>query len=153
MPFCYLESLFDKKEYTEVVNKAVKQLKELRKKHPFESIAFRGMSGAMIVPAIAHKLGVKMLMVRKEDGSHAWHKVEGDPVKQYIIIDDFIETGDTINEIIKQIKNNVARDIQCVGVYLYHKSSTNTKGNLKDKAKYISAPILNLLLTKTRKRV
>jgi adenine/guanine phosphoribosyltransferase-like PRPP-binding protein len=100
----------------------IRQLvKRLRSQtHQFDSIAFRGMSGAIICPLLAARLNKNLIMVRKPNSStHSTCKVEGDDCsKRYIIVDDFLCTGDTVKQIVKDVCK-FARNSKLVGVVLY----------------------------------
>ena len=87
------------------------------KYHDFEAIAFRGMSGALISIPLALKMGKTMIMVRKEeDDCHSDYPVEGDTqAKRYVIVDDFVASGDTVKAIKKAIAK-FAPDSECIGV-------------------------------------
>ena len=87
----------------------------------FDAIAFCGHSGALLVPTVATNLGVGMLMVRKSiQGCHSIHPVEGfSKTEKYIIIDDLIDTGKTIDRIQRRIKNHINNKAKCVGIFLY----------------------------------
>jgi len=91
----------------------------------FSSIAFRGMSGALIVPALALCLRKHITLVRKE-ASHSNYAVEGCVGgKGFIIVDDLISTGDTIEKILQAIyQKNLENDSHfkpkdCRAVFLY----------------------------------
>lgn len=76
------------------------------KRHKFDAIAFMGISGTLIGPPVAMKLGKPFLLVRKPGhDSHSQWDVEGDyAAKSYIILDEFSETGQTKDLIQQQIK-------------------------------------------------
>jgi orotate phosphoribosyltransferase-like protein len=71
----------------------------------FDTIAFTGQSGALVAPLLAIKMGKNLLMVRKEhDVSHSFSNFEGYfKIKNYIILDDLISTGNTVKRVYKQI--------------------------------------------------
>ncbi len=71
----------------------------------FDSIAFRGMSGAIIAPMVAAQLNKDLIMIRKsEDKSHASATVEGHITTQsYVIIDDFVDSGRTLRLTVQSI--------------------------------------------------
>lgn len=73
----------------------------------FDTIAFRGFSGAIIGTSVAQQMDKQMILVRKPgDDSHSGHKVEGHKgVKKYIILDDFIDSGATKRAIIDAISH------------------------------------------------
>lgn len=87
------------------------------REHNFDTIAFRGMSGAVLGPALAVRLDKEMILVRKPgDGSHSCLKTEGyKRALRYIIVDDFIDTGNTMN-IITQAIADFAPDAKCLGL-------------------------------------
>ncbi len=93
----YLSRLLYPATYKLTLKKAIAVLK----KYDFDAIAFRGMSGAIIAPAIAAAMGKTVIMVRKAgDGSHSTCAIEGDRATQsYVIVDDFISSGATVQEI------------------------------------------------------
>src|SRR5690348_8275544 len=63
----------------------------------FDTIVFRGMSGSLIAPSVADHLNKPMLFVRKERTEHSSYQLEGHcKVQNYIIIDDLIFSGETV---------------------------------------------------------
>ena len=106
----------------------------------FDSIAFRGMSGALLAPTVASLLEKPLLLVRKGKTSrHSKRSVEGYIGKgcSYIIIDDFIFSGETVKEIQQEI-NDECDDTECVGIFLYNYSWGNSQDR-KSKQKRLSA--------------
>lgn len=103
----------------------------------FDAIAFRGLSGALVGPAVACRMKKGFLAVRKmkEEESHSTVAVEG-AVKadcQYIIIDDLISSGATVWNIVTELNKfqyvefaNSCKAVyyshkrKCVGVFLYN---------------------------------
>ncbi len=74
----------------------------------------------MVAPGVAIKLKKQMIATRKEK-SHSFRRIEGfADSKNYIIIDDFVSTGETIETIITELKEFVPR-ANCVGIFLYRK--------------------------------
>lgn len=82
----------------------------------FDAIAFTGMSGALIAPAVARELGKTVIMVRKPGTTtHAAYEVEGDyAARRYIIADDFRHSGATEDYIVRSIKRDIP-DAEYVG--------------------------------------
>jgi orotate phosphoribosyltransferase-like protein len=76
------------------------------KTHTFDTLAFRGMSGAFLAPTLAVRLNKQMILVRKpEDSTHCRQDVEGyTEAKRYIIVDDFISSGETKQAIIQSVR-------------------------------------------------
>jgi adenine/guanine phosphoribosyltransferase-like PRPP-binding protein len=94
----------------------------------FDTIAFRGMSGAFLGPPLAMRFHKGMVMIRKDsDDSHSSMVTEGfTGCNHYVIVDDFVSTKNTINRIIDTIYNKIGPETVCVGVlqveYLTQKS-------------------------------
>ena len=110
----YLRFYLDPAQATAKFKAAVKVLRKCEVE--FDSIAFCGMSGALIAPPIAHRLKKPLLMVRKTTvGCHSSDKVEGNQnCERYIIVDDLTSSGRTIKRIQYEI-HKFAPDARCVG--------------------------------------
>lgn len=67
----------------------------------FEAIAFTGASGLLIAPSVAMRLNKQMMLIRKnKDSCHSNFSLEGYVGGgNYIIIDDCIDSGSTIERI------------------------------------------------------
>jgi orotate phosphoribosyltransferase len=98
---------------------SIKKAKTFIPKIEFDSFAFRGMSGALLAPILAIKCKKHLIMIRKSiEGSHSNSMVEGYiKTKKFIIIDDFIESGNTVNTIIAEVKR-FAPNAKCSGILL-----------------------------------
>lgn len=85
--------------------------------HEFDGLAFSGMSGAFIGPIVAMRMRKSILLVRKpNDTTHSDYQVEGDvTVKRYIIIDDFICSGQTRRFIMDSVSEFAPR-AECLGL-------------------------------------
>jgi hypothetical protein len=91
----------------------------------FDAIAFRGMSGALVAPIVGYLLGKPVVLVRRGENSHSKYLVEGlHEVNRYIIIDDLISSGTTINTILQMMRNRHESEFltphECVGIFLYN---------------------------------
>lgn len=118
-------------KFTKLVADAVAALRPVA--DCFQSIAFRGTSGAMFGPAIAAALGKGCTLVRKDDGHHE----ENGPITgsidmdAYMIIDDLIATGETVR-VIQRLLRQYSPCSKCAGIYLWRDneitlaSATNT---------------------------
>lgn len=103
----------------ETVRWASKQLRP----YNFDAIAFRGLSGALIAPAIAMRLNKTLIAVRKpieisgnRDATHSPHLVEGDrAAKTYVIVDDLVSSGRTVLAIVRAIKEFAPHAV-CAGI-------------------------------------
>lgn len=108
-----------------VLTETIKRSKRIIKDSglEFDSIAFCGMSGAVVAPALAIALKKKLIMVRKTmDKSHSSCCVEGYiDAKKYLFVDDFISLGETFRFVRKQIKEQFTNgeSAKCVGIFQY----------------------------------
>jgi adenine/guanine phosphoribosyltransferase-like PRPP-binding protein len=118
----YIEEVLDPNTRKGILAKVVKELKKIREKIPFDAIAFRGVSGSLVAIHAADKLGVSIIVCRKEseyNGSHSNYQVEGMKNCKYIIVDDFIDTGRTVSEMIELIDEQHRGTSSMVGFYGY----------------------------------
>lgn len=89
----------------------------------FEAIAFRGVSGALVAPAVAAKLGKSLIVVRKAEARHSPYEVEGeDSIRSYLIIDDQIAGGGTIREIHHQVMILTKQQAKCAGYLMWYQT-------------------------------
>lgn len=107
----------------------------------FDSIAFRGMSGALIGPPVALRMNKDMIMVRKEsDDTHSPFPVEGrSNINKYVILDDFASSGNTVRQIRKAIKTFQPK-AKCLGYLSVQYIDLQTLAECKDK-KYPLKPV------------
>lgn len=100
----YLSRIYDGQNYVNVVDRVIRTLTELKRDHQIDSVAFQGSSGAAVAFTAAWATDLRLLHVRKRDGNHAGVNVEGFRTPRcYVIIDDFIGSGDTMARIITEI--------------------------------------------------
>jgi hypothetical protein len=126
----HLKEFINPREAKRIVEMSVRHLRKLEKNGlEFTTIAFRGLSGALIAPMIAMKMDKSLLAVRKvKRTGHGSNAVEGDyNAGNYIIVDDFIATGETCREIMQEIEEECyaircnCATAYCVGVLqAYH---------------------------------
>ncbi len=90
----------------------------------FDTIAFRGVSGGLVAPAVAYELGKEVLIVRKETTHHSSFMVEGNmTARKIFIIDDFLCSGKTALSII----DNIVTAMRHFSRNLYDGDYTNDK--------------------------
>jgi orotate phosphoribosyltransferase len=115
----YLFSMFCNKTFVEKIDRAVVALEIFRKRTKFDSIAYTGVSGSLCAIPISYIMKIPLICVRKSlKNSHSSSYVEGYMGKRYIIIDDFISSGKTINRILNKVSDSI-EDSKCVGILLY----------------------------------
>jgi adenine/guanine phosphoribosyltransferase-like PRPP-binding protein len=109
----YLSYLLDPIRLQKIVRNATKHSPTTK----YDTIAFRGMSGALVAPPIAGKLKKNLIMVRKDiKNCHSCQLVEGyKKSKNYIIVDDFVESGRTAFDIYYAVKKFSPKS-KCLGV-------------------------------------
>ena len=97
------------------IKMAVKVVK--KKRLNFDSIAFRGMSGAMLGTPLALRLNKQIIMVRKSTRStHSSFMIEGfKQSKQYLIVDDFVSNGNTVRAIMEKVRR-ISPKAKCIGI-------------------------------------
>lgn len=108
-----MECLIDPRQLRERLDLAAEVLATIE----FDTIAFRGMSGTFLGPALAVRLGKQMILVRKDrDRDHTHYAVEGyTKASRYVIVDDFQATGSTKEAIINCV-SEFAPDANFVGL-------------------------------------
>jgi orotate phosphoribosyltransferase len=127
----YLSSIFDPIRYAKTFRQSFRILRALKKDHPFDAIAVRGVSGMALGFALAHKLKVGVICVRKsETKAHSKLCVEGFVgAKRYVIVDDLVDNGETVKYIVREIKVEAPQAI-CVAGFFY--SSAQAMDRYKD---------------------
>lgn len=84
----------------------------------FETIVCTGLSGLLVAPEVAERLGKSLAIIRKGKSNHHGSDVErtySGPIGNYIILDDFVESGRTIARVIGDMNGEGV----CVGSYFY----------------------------------
>lgn len=104
------------KERNRIIIKAVCDLRKIAK--DFDTIACCGVSGLMVVPQIAELLDKHILIVRKDEKRYSEFRTEGVAPFRYVVVDDLICSGTTINHITLCIKEEYPR-ARSIGVYCY----------------------------------
>jgi adenine/guanine phosphoribosyltransferase-like PRPP-binding protein len=125
MQTSYLQHVFDQGIFCRAVDKTILAAEAIKKKTGFDTIAFSGMSGAAMAFLLSHWMSVPLLCVRKRgDGSHYVNQtgkiLEGNvvDVRKYLIVDDFIASGRTVQNIIDAIEVG-NRNAECIGMLMY----------------------------------
>jgi len=130
----YLAKALERDQIDEAVDDCVRELKGKR----FDTLVFRGVSGMLVGPIVAHLMHKEVIVIRKQtqDYSHSARSAEGHvAAKRYIILDDFISSGNTCRTIIKEV-HGFAPDAQLAGGVFYSEmtpSGWRPPGNLKER--------------------
>jgi orotate phosphoribosyltransferase len=83
----------------------------------FDAVAFTGLSGSVIAGAVVSAMDKYLYCVRKSaENRHSEYQVEGPSTGlRYVVIDDFISTGETIKRIIELVGAHTDGQATCVG--------------------------------------
>lgn len=127
--------------FASVVEYSVNGLREIQ----FDALVFRGFSGAVVGAAVAHVMQKPWILVRKpSDSSHSGCTVEGTTKGKFVIIDDFLSSGQTVRETIQVMGNRfMCPDAQCIGVFLYDRKWVERNMEWGNTNWDIGVPILN----------
>ena len=113
----YLEKALNPSKIKKCIDDIVRGSEKLPK---FEAIAVTGLSGLLVGPIVAIELGLPLIVVRKDlKCAHSTNRVEGyaEGLK-YIIIDDFVASGNTVHNI-KLYIGDYSRSCKLVGALMW----------------------------------
>lgn len=89
----------------------------------FDTVVGTGLSGALVVPALARELDKNWLLVRKaDDGTHSSYPAEGRLGERWMFVDDLISSGATrrrVMAVVADLAQEHKHRTQIVGQYLY----------------------------------
>lgn len=96
--------------------------KELRRhEKKFETIVCTGLSGTLIAPSLADRLKKSLVVLRKGESSHGvdieWTS-DNPPIRNFIIVDDVVSTGETVQRILEEIRAHWPK-ATCKGILLW----------------------------------
>ena len=121
----YLRTIFYPDVFPRTIEKTLGAARMLKEEYGYDTIAFCGMSGAAMAFILAYELEVHLLCVRKGTDDSHFHDVsrgrmlEGNvDTKKYLIVDDFISSGRTVNYIMDSIQANSSH-AECVAMLMY----------------------------------
>jgi orotate phosphoribosyltransferase len=116
----YLTAL-DPVRRPKIIARVIKALRPLADK--FDTITFKGLSGALVAPVVADALKKQLVAVRSEHVKTHGYSVERarkiEPGR-YVVIDDFVASGDTLLYIHKKMEEEFKGSAKPVGTLLYH---------------------------------
>lgn len=138
----YLSCILDPDILPITVAEVVKILRNEVGLNKFDSIVFRGMSGAMIGPMVANAVHKGMILIRKKgDSSHSSYVVEGDVnSKRVVILDDLIHTGETIANIAEQLKEFITPRPAISAIVLYKTLDSDSRCYIEPKLNCLGYP-------------
>ena len=125
----YLKNTFNPELFKKTVNSTVERVKQLQKELQFNALAFTGQSGASIAYPVGFLTGLMLICVRREGSSHGYFVEQSNNCRRYLIIDDFVCSGATIDSILRKLESFT--DLTCVGIFCYY-NSHNEKSSYKE---------------------
>lgn len=133
MATSYLHNVLSASDLAACVETAKKRLTGL----DFDHIAVTGNSGTLFGGALAVAMQKDLILVRKPTvNSHASafveHTIYDNALHRYVIVDDFVESGRTIQVINTAIDRDAAltrQTLKHVGTYLYKYDTFNELGD------------------------
>jgi len=121
----YLAPAFEKRGIERIV-KAFGRVVEKGTFGNFSSIVCSGVSGTAVGPVLAYEYEKNLVIVRKKaekKNSHCEVLVEGNLGDSFVICDDFMESGATLQRILETIRQEGYTKSKYVGVYFWNKRS------------------------------
>ncbi len=140
------------KEWTKKLQGCAKKIDALKKKHTIDALAYTGSSGAAAAYVLGVALDLPVVYVRKKGESSHGNDVESNTskaIKGYLVIDDFINSGATVEHIVggieKYAKSRNEKAPKCVGVFLYQPIGDESNGSV---AVTVNKKLVNLKIFK-----
>jgi adenine/guanine phosphoribosyltransferase-like PRPP-binding protein len=129
------------KEFAHRMSLASDRFLALKKELKFDAIAFCGSSGCAIAFNLAALHEIPLIYVRKKDEkSHSRARIECNDklveVKKYLIVDDFVDQGSTIDHIVSTIESQALQacaypakpvGVLCFDPYVYRDQTMDTE--------------------------
>ncbi len=109
--------ILNHKRRKQIVEKICNKLSSIN----FDTIVCSGISGLLVVPSVSERLNKNILIVRKDNEiKYSPFDYEGTPPSNYIIVDDLVSSGQTIQRILSLMREEIP-SAKCVGFYSYLK--------------------------------
>ncbi len=97
----------------------------------FDGFIGTGVSGAAVVSLLGYHFNKPFAIVRKDDGSHSWTRVETSAVDgRFLIVDDLVASGRTMVNIVRAMKREMD-NVQVVGAWMYQGNAQSHPGLYK----------------------
>ncbi len=127
----YLDDVFVPELFQKMVPRAIEKARLIHEDHPYDAIAFTGTSGCSIGFILGYTLNIPIVCIRKPDQESHYKNwccedqraFEGfnTPVR-YLIVDDGICTGRTVERIMEVINSNCGK-CRCVAMLMFNQNS------------------------------
>jgi adenine/guanine phosphoribosyltransferase-like PRPP-binding protein len=130
----WLKPLLDPATRKQIMAYSALRIRDKFSQHPVQAIAFTGLSGSIIAGPLATELECYLYAVRKiGESKHSSLGVEGlasDNALPYLIVDDFVNTGETIRRIALKVWEHTGGTAKCIGVYCWRDDEFYTGDDL-----------------------
>lgn len=139
----YNDMLFDVTRLRPKAKQVALALPKLMHEVGADFVVVTGKSGIAMAYATLMLIDFPLVVIRKEGETSHGNKVEGSPadgLTKYIILDDFVSTGGTVNTIVTELErygNSCGSEAQLVGVLCYQ----NTEKTFAAYAPYDSVDV------------
>lgn len=110
---CHLQQIMRPESGFALIEKALETLTPISDK--FDTIVACGVSGLLVATPVAFMLKKPMAVVRKEydQTSHHSQRIEGNHgMQNYLFVDDFISSGETLKYMVKSIQQYLDRGLR-----------------------------------------
>jgi adenine/guanine phosphoribosyltransferase-like PRPP-binding protein len=95
---CYLWEAFDLVGRAELRSRIERAL--LPHRHKFDALIATGASGLLMASVLSDRFDIPLAVARKPgEGSHAQLDIEGANVSRYLMVDDFVAGGGTVQRV------------------------------------------------------
>lgn len=133
MASCYLNNVFNPCRLRRIAIEA----EVIREREKAEIVVVRGLSGVLVATAMSTLFGTPFAVVRKDtESSHGEPLELGDRLgkfKNWIIVDDLISSGKTIEQIADRVRYCWSISGKCKGIILYHDRSAGETWEVLEK--------------------
>lgn len=111
----------DKRQFKPTVKATATALRRLQKILGFKQIVCTGISGQSIAWPVGYVTEIPVAVVRRrgERQHHGYAAENFTRNRKYIILDDFVSSGDTVKHVLKTLCEDDHDTPLCVGVYCY----------------------------------
>lgn len=114
----YLRNVFSPRA-NDIIDEVIEKIRATGMLTYTDAFAGCGMSGIIVASKLAYATKRELIAVRKANvSSHASEKVEGVIGSNYVFVDDFVASGNTLRHTIHSIQKQ-DNSSNCVGAVLY----------------------------------
>jgi adenine/guanine phosphoribosyltransferase-like PRPP-binding protein len=129
MPSGYLDIAMDVSTRRKTVAEVNEIIRKIRKRVQLDAIVCRGISGMSIAFQVSDATDLRLVIIRKTDevchgnpiefGTDTSSKRADKAIKNYVIIDDFITSGHTMNTIMTKMADVGIHTVPTIILYAY----------------------------------